>query len=189
MAVPMSEKRRKGPINELRRQLYGLVLVSSSLSAEAANHPLRSLAPAPPRLTMAETSAAPWSDNDVLLARNSHGAGWMAYGGIAALNSNARLVSRDYAYLPVGELLFTAHFLGDDLSTLRKGLGVDLAIPEFGYVHLNLYSGRDGPNRGKRWQVNPDGMALPTASGRWAARSIWSSRTATAAARSCSCRN
>jgi hypothetical protein len=161
MTTPLWEQRRTGPINVLRRQLYSLALLSSTLAAEAADNPLHNPAAPPRRLPVAETSSAPWSDNDVLMTRNAHGAGWMAYGGMAALNSNARLFSRDYAYLPVGELLFTAHFLGDDLSTLRKGMGVDLAIPEFGYVHLNLYSGRDGPNRGKRWRVNPDGMALP----------------------------
>lgn len=169
MAVPLSERRRKGPINQLRRQLYGLVMASATLSAEAAEHPLRNVSAPIQRLPLAETVAAPWSDNDTLLVRSPYGAGWQAYGGLAALNRNARTISADYAYLPVGELLFTAHYLGDDLETLRKGLGVDLAIPAFGYFHLNLYNGHDGPNRGKRWQVSPDGMALPESSDR-----IWS---------------
>jgi hypothetical protein len=161
MAIPMSERRRKGPVNQLRRQLYGWVMASAALSAEAAENPSSNPAVPLQRLPIAETASALWADNDVLLARNPGGPGWLAYGGIAALNRNARLISPDYAYLPVGELLFTAHFLGDDIDILRKGLGVDLAVPALGYFHLNLYSGRDGPNRGKRWQVNPDGMALP----------------------------
>lgn len=170
MSVPLSERRRKGPINQLRRQLYGLVMASAALSAEAAENPVRNAGAPLQRLPVAETNnAAPWSDNDVLMVRSPAGTGWQAYGGMAALNRDARLISQDYAYLPVGELLFTAHFLGDDIDTLRKGLGVDLAIPAVGFFHLNLYSGRDGPNRGKRWQVNPDGMALPESHDR-----IWS---------------
>ena len=164
MSAPLSDQRRKGPVNALRRQLYGLVLLSTSLSAQAADEGWRHrLAAAPSRIPVAETNDAPWSDNDVLLSRSADAENhrWMAYGGMSALNAHARTISLDFAYVPIGELLFTAHFLGDDIDNLRKGLGVDLAVPEVGYFHLNLYSGRDGPNRGKRWQVNPSGMNLP----------------------------
>ncbi|TXH06157.1 MAG: hypothetical protein E6R07_01310 [Nevskiaceae bacterium] len=168
MSGSMSERRRQGPVNNLRRQLYGLILLSSSLAAEAADAPPETPSMLP-RLPAVEVSRQPWADRDALLVRHPNGSGWLAYGGLNALNQHARLISPDYAYVPVGDLLFTAHFLGDDLATLRKGLGVDLAVPAIGYFHLNLYSGRDGPNAGKRWRVQPDGIALPESSDR-----IWS---------------
>jgi len=71
--------------------------------------------------------------------------------------------------VPVGELLLTAHYLGDDLDRLAPEPGVDLRVPEIGYFYLNLYNGGSGPTWGKRWQIRPEGFSLPQSADR-----VWS---------------
>jgi hypothetical protein len=163
------EKRRPGPVNQLRRALYALLMGSATLPTLVAAD--GSLPAAHRRLPLVQTSAPMRLDGNVLLARDpfAPGGALLAYGGLEPLLSHAAGLGPDFAFVPVGDLLLTAHFLGTDLSKIDKGLGVDLAIPELGYFHLNLFTGRDGPAAGKRWQINPQGFELPQSTDR-----LWS---------------
>jgi hypothetical protein len=157
------ERRRAGPVNRLRRMLYGLLLGSASAPALAGS-PLGGAAGGTlHRLPMVQTNAPAWMHDNVLLARDplSAGGALYAYSGLGPALSAAAALGPDYAFLPVGNLLFTAHYLGGDLKKLGKGLGVDLAVPQFGYFHLNLFAGRDDIIGGQRWRIDPQGFALP----------------------------
>jgi hypothetical protein len=162
------EKRRQGPVNRLRRTLYGLLLGSVTVPALAGS--LQDAAMnggTQQRLPRVQASGAQWMHDNVLLARDPGGSGVYAYAGLGPALSSTSVPGRDFAYLPVGDALFTAHFLGDDLSKIGKGLGVDLALPEFGYFHLNLYPGRNDMNGGKRLRIDPQGFDLPASGRAW----------------------
>jgi hypothetical protein len=165
MAEDMRNRRRAGPVNRLRRALYSVMLMSASLPALGATpEGPRKSAPGAHALPRVQLGSASQRENDLLLLRDPTlpaDAALVAYEGAAALLSHARSLGPDFALVPAGNTLLTAHFLGDDLDSVSKGLGVDVLVPEMGYFHLNLYSGRDGPNLGKRWQFNPQGFALP----------------------------
>jgi len=165
------EKRRQGPVNRLRRMLYGLLL--GSVTAPVLAGPLDAAlnGNTPHRLPRVQTNGAAWMHDDILLARDPWSAdkGVYAYAGLGPALSAATASGRDFAFLPVGDALFTAQFLGDDLKKIGKGLGVDLALPELGYFHLNLYAGRNDATGGKRWRIDPEGFALPQSTGK-----LWS---------------
>src|SRR5579859_2628735 len=163
MAENMSNRRRTGPVNQLRRALYGVMLMSASLPVLAATpEGQRKSAPGAHSLPRVQLSSASQSESDLLLLRDPSlpaDSALVAYEGATALLTHARSLGPDFALVPAGNTLLTAHFLGDDLASASKGVGVDFLVPEMGYFHLNLYSGRDGPNRGKRWQFNPQGFS------------------------------
>jgi len=165
------EKRRRGPLNGVRRMLYGLLVGSASVPALAASAHDASANVGRHRLPLAQTNAPLRLDGDLLLVRDYSalpGDDLLAYGSLSPLLLQASAISTDFAFVSVGGQLLTAHYLGDDLDRIGKGLGVDLLLPELGYFHLNLYSGHDGPNQGKRWLINPKGFALPeSADGFW----------------------
>lgn len=172
-AVPQGrERRRKGPINELRRALYGLMLSSASVPAMAAGHPPAKTADAPHRLPRIHLSDVLAGQLDSLMLHDPAAppdAPLTMFGPMSPLLSHARSISPDFVFAPIGGLLLTAHFLGNDLETIGKGLGADFLVPELGYFHLNLYNGPDGPNLGKRWKIAPNGFALPKS-----ADKVWS---------------
>lgn len=161
MSEGFVERRRSGPLNQLRRMLYGLLLGSASAPALAGSpHE-----PAEPgtwhRLPQVVSNAPLWMHDSVLLTRDPQSGGLYAYPGLGPMLARAGGPGRDFAFLPVGDLIFTADYLGSDLKKIGKGLGVDFVLPEFGYFHLNLYSGRNDAIGGKRWRVEPQGFALP----------------------------
>lgn len=151
--------------------LYGLLVGSASMPALAASGHDASGSLSRLRLPLAQTDAALRLDGDLLLMRDHSplpGDDLLAYGSLSPLLLQASAISADFAFVSVGGQLLTAHYLGDDLDRIGKGLGVDLLLPELGYFHLNLYSGRDGPNQGRRWLIKPRGFALPeSADGVW----------------------
>jgi hypothetical protein len=162
MSQGFIERRRTGPVNQLRRMLYGLLLGTATAPVLAG--PLGAgMSGSLHRLPLVQTNAPAWMHDNVLLARDplSAGGGLYAYSGLGPALSGAAALGPDYAFLPVGNLLFTAHYLGDDLKKLGKGLGVDLAVPQFGYFHLNLFAGRNDTLGGQRWRIAPQGFALP----------------------------
>jgi len=164
------EKRRQGPINSLRRALYGLMLGTATAPALAGalQDAAGSSAHRVPRV---QSSSAAWMHDNMLLARDPWSAGHelYAYAGLGPALSSTRARGPDFAFLPVGDALFTAQFLGDDLKKIGKGLGVDVALPEFGYFHLNLYTGRNDATGGKRLRIDPQGFDLPESTNR-----LWS---------------
>ncbi|MBV8063615.1 MAG: hypothetical protein JOY51_08465 [Nevskia sp.] len=147
------------------------MLVSAWLPGHAAaQEDPRKAGLGPHPLPHASFSSTVQRENDLLLLRNptlQADAALVAYQGASALLTNARTISADFALVPAGNSLLTAHFLGDDLDTLSKGLGVDMLLPGVGYFHMNLYSGKDGPNLGRRWQLNPSGFSLPQSANRF----------------------
>jgi len=166
------EKRRRGPLNRLRRMLYGVLVSAASASALATSGHDASSNASGPRLPLplAHTNAPLRLDGDVLLLHDQSdlpGGDLLAYGGLSPLLLQASAISADFAFVSIGGQLLTAHYLGDDLDRIGKGLVVDFLLPELGYFHLNLYSGHDGPERGKRWLINPDGFALPQSADRF----------------------
>jgi hypothetical protein len=166
MSQAFVERRRSGPVNRLRRMLYGLLLGSASAPALAASP---QDAGTLHRLPQVVSNAPLWMHDNALLARDPQNGGLYAYAGLGTVLARAGSLGRDFAFLPVGDLLFTAHFLGDDLKKIGKGLGVDFVLPEFGYFHLNLYTGRNDATGGKRWRIDPQGFALPDS-----AEHLWS---------------
>jgi hypothetical protein len=160
MAADGIEKRRKGPVNRMRRMLYGLLLGSAAAPgfAAAADNGAS-------RLPQAMTNAQLRQEGEVLLVRDgsapSRSPMLAAYGGLAPMLTQAATISPDFAFAPLGKMLLTAHFLGTELDSLGKGLGVDLLVPELGYFHLNLYNGPGGPNQGKRLRIQPEGFDMP----------------------------
>lgn len=163
------ERRRRGPVNRLRRMLYGLLLGSASAPALAGTPQEAAAGDTLHRLPQVVTNAPLWMHDDVLLARDPLGGKLYAYAGLGPVLARADALGPDYAFLPVGGLLFTAHYLGQDLAKIGKGLGVDLALPQLGYFHLNLYAGRGDVTGGKRWRIDPQGFALPDSAER-----LWS---------------
>lgn len=155
--------RRTGPVNRLRRALYSMLLMSTSLPSLADDGGTQHKAAPRPHLPHVQLGSVAQRESDLLLLRDptQAGGGVYAYDGASALLAHARGIGPDFALAPMGDSLLTAHFLGSSLDNLAKGMGVDVLVPELGYFHLNLYSGRDGPNRGQRWQLNPQGFALP----------------------------
>lgn len=171
MSQTFVEKRRQGPVNRLRRALYALLLGSASAPALAGS-PHSSVPDGElHRLPRVQTNGPVWMHDNVLLARDpqSAGGGLSAYAGLGPALSGASARGRDFAFLPVGDVLFTAQFLGDDLKKIGKGLGVDLALPELGYFHLNLFTGRNDATGGKRLRIDPQGFDLPQSTNR-----LWS---------------
>lgn len=165
MAENMSNRRRTGPVNRLRRALYSVMLMSASLPVLAGTpEGQRKNTPGAYSLPHVQLGSVSQRENDLLLLRDPTlpaDSPLVAYEGAAALLTHARSLGPDFALVPAGNTLLTAHFLGDELASMSKGLGVDVLVPEVGYFHLNLYSGRDGPNLGKRLQFNPQGFSLP----------------------------
>jgi len=158
------EKRRRGPLNGLRRSLFGELLGSAAgaIGADAGVC----------RLPLALSDAPLRLDGDVLLSRRRSapsGAPLLACGGLSPVLLQAATISPDFAFAPVGELLLTAHYLGDDFDRIEWRSGVDLLVPEIGYFHLNLYNGGGGPAWSKRWQIMPEGFSLPQSTDR-----VWS---------------
>ncbi len=164
------EKRRQGPVNRLRRTLYGLLLGSVTIPALAGSLQDAINGGTPQRLPRVQSSGAQWMHDNVLLARDPwSGGATYAYAGLGPALSSTSVRGRDFAFLPVGDALFTAQFLGDDLRKIGKGLGVDVALPEFGYFHLNLFTGRNDATGGKRLRIDPQGFDLPQSTNR-----LWS---------------
>lgn len=142
------ERRRRGPVNRLRRIAYGLVL-SASMPATAAE-----LDAAPSLPMKPAVDSAP---ERVLMA------------GIEGFLTLASEISADPA-APIGSDRDYAHLSFEDLATelddpragsalritvaqnslLREGLGFDVAIPDLGSLRLNLYARQNGTTEGPR---------------------------------------
>lgn len=161
------ERRRKGPVNRLRRFLYGLLLVAAAPGAMAADElaalghhrpvPKSSVNSAPERALVASLQGL------VLIHGESVGVteaaarrGW-AYPRVALDTVTAR----------VPETLDAPLFrvAVSDGREVRDGVGFDLAVPELGNFHLNLYTRRSARSEGRRWAAIAGGSAADDAPG------------------------
>jgi hypothetical protein len=144
------EQRRKGPINVIRRWLYGLFLGSWSLHGHAAppaKVPVRKHLPPPTHWTFAGDQGAP----QVRLLKQPHSFGHHP---------------RGYAWPADDSALFAARF-NMDAANLVSGFDVDFSLAGFANLHLMLSPDSAASASGRRW-------ALTTQSGnvlRQAARS------------------
>ncbi|MGH8504821.1 MAG: hypothetical protein ACRETM_02515 [Stenotrophobium sp.] len=156
------DRRGSGNTRQLRRQLYGLILLATSLTARAADTGESRLQDATPSDTpIIQNTDIKRLSAHALLARliEMRSANqWGVAGGMEISSSSTAL---DNAYVRVGRILTVPHYRGDDIDILRKGLGLDIALPEKGTLHINLYGGRDGISRGKHWLFNPADVVLP----------------------------
>lgn len=152
------ERRRKDLAGRMRRLFYGLMMFATAARAE------QSKPPAAPDAGQTGVQNAPtlrvhWTqDGSGLIegwqvdtpARASSVAGQpLALGGNWAIGS-----------VPAPEvhrLLSIAVF--NDLLSLRDGIGLDLALPDRGNLHLNVHSRKNAVHGGgKRWALGDDEM-------------------------------
>lgn len=163
------ERRRQDPVNRLRRACYGLMLCCGSAPfAEAAAD-----STTPHRLGTRDqlpvaAQFVPWGDNDrflgVELLQPSEYDAWMSGRPIPARGAG-RFASDRLPFSAIGRTLLAARVTGDELDNLRKGMGVDLTLPELGTFSFNLYSRSEALQDGKRWRLIPAGTPLPQAGG------------------------
>ncbi len=147
------ERRRKGPINKLRRLLYGLLLAAASGGAAAdelayvGKYKVRQIA-----ATTQQAVQVTLQGLVLLHAENTespetpiqgHG-----YPRIALNTVTARLQEPAAARAP---LLSVA--VSED-GSIRDGVGFDLAVPDFGNFHLSLYTRPNARTEGKRWSMD-----------------------------------
>jgi hypothetical protein len=145
------ERRRKGPVNRVRRFLYGLLLAASAPGAMAADElaalgqhrpPAHSATAATPQraavlatlqgLIMIHAESASAAEEPL---HNQAG-----YPRIALDTVTARVQHADDAPL------FRVSVR--DLPSIRDGVGFDLAVPDLGNFHLNLHARRNArPDR------------------------------------------
>lgn len=107
------ERRRKGFFNRLRRMVYGLMLLTALPCAHAQNK---------------DTETAPRKH------RMSPSIGAQI---LPSLNNPATLMSLRLSAEAHSNLLRLG--LSHEASDVNKGLGVALAMPDMGYLYVNLY--------------------------------------------------
>jgi hypothetical protein len=163
------ERRRKGPINRLRRFMYGMLLAAAVPGAAAADE-LGQIGKYKPRsIATAVSQGALEASIEGLLVLHAERAAAAdaapqgnAYPRIALDSVNARIQQ---------PLNGEAHLLKVDVTsggTLRDGVGFDMLVPDFGRFHLNLYSRRNARTEGKRWSMNlTDGSMTPMLTRSW----------------------
>lgn len=138
-AIPAGrERRRKGLRARLWRTLYGLMLWASQASlAQAAGEPVT--APAPLKVQVS-IEAMDWSGDGTARLRLGYS------------TEDARLSPR---FNRVSELLrLRQHNVVEQLRELRRGVGLDIELPDAGKLHLMLHPQEDKLGGGKRWAVS-----------------------------------
>ncbi|HWU69037.1 MAG TPA: hypothetical protein VN046_09185 [Stenotrophobium sp.] len=163
------DRRGSSSTQQLRRQLYGLILLATSLTARAADTGESRLQDAAPADTpIIQNTDIKRLSTHALLARLIEMRSANQWGIASGMEITSSSIALDNAYVREDHILTVPHYRGDDIDILRKGLGLDIALPEKGTLHINLYGGRDGISRGKHWRFNPADVALPDAGGgRW----------------------
>ena len=159
MAPVGRERRRKGPINRLRRFLYGILLFCAS--GVAAADPLASFGAHRTAASHQEaTDAAPVmraleaTVEGILMVQADEeadpaiGPQPAFYPRLALDRINAHLLEPALVPVPMMQMSVNTR------SSLRDGLGFDVAVPDFGSFHLNLYTRRNARTPGKRWSMN-----------------------------------
>lgn len=164
-----SDRRGRSTRQQLRRQLYGLMLLATAVTARAAdNSEITLLGDFPLDTPIIQNPDIKRLSTHALLARLMDMRATNQWGISSGPEFTTFSFTRENIYTRMGDALANAHYRGDDIDILRKGLGFDVALPEQGTLHLNLYGGRDGISRGKHWLFNPADVALPsTEGGRW----------------------
>lgn len=148
------ERRRTDLYGRIRRFLYGLLLLAASPGAVAADE-FASLGKfrAPTQATVAASERAVLATLQGLIMINAEPAtppdtaiqGRSGYPSIALDTITARVPEAGSA--PLFRVAVTQ-------NTIRDGVGFDIAVPDLGHFHLNLYARRNARTGGKRWAVS-----------------------------------
>lgn len=152
------ERRRKGPINRARRFLYGLLLAASAPGAMAADE----LAALGQYRTHAHPAAAMAPERAAVLATLQ---GLIMIHAESATAASAAAAS-EFGYPRIALDTVTARVQGaedeaplfrvavSEGPSIRDGVGFDLAVPDLGNFHLNLYARRNARSEGQRIAMN-----------------------------------
>lgn len=160
------ERRRKGPVNRLRRLLYGVLLLAAAPGAVAADE-LAAVGQHRPQTSPASSRIVQATLQGLVLLHAERveapettvqGAG---YPRIALDTVTARLLEPAAADTLL--LRIEVHQGG----LLRDGVGFDLEVPDFGMFHLNLYSRRNAATAGKRWALGVGDTGIDPPSQTW----------------------
>lgn len=151
------ERRRKGPLNRVRRFLYGLLLAASAPGAMAADElaALGQYRPQPHQATaVAPERAAVLATLQGLI---------MIHAETAAAAEAPLRAELGYPRIALDTVTARVQHVGDaplfrvsvsDGPSIRDGVGFDLAVPDLGNFHLNLYARRNARTEGRRWGVS-----------------------------------
>lgn len=164
------ERRRTDLYGRVRRFLYGLLLLAASRGAMAADEfaALGKYRASPPAASALQQAAiATLQGLVVLSAQQASDPGdaspYDTYPGLALDAVTARIQEPQAEQSP----LFRIN--GIDSTSIKDGIGFDLAVADFGHFHLNLYSRSNARTEGLR-----ESMALGDPAGTAAPKSGWS---------------
>lgn len=149
------ERRRRDLYGRVRRFLYGVLLLAAAPGAVAADE-MASLG----KFRAQAAAAASLSEQALvatlqgLIMVNAEPAtrpelpihSQLGYPRIALDTITARLP--DAGEAPLFRVAVT------EGRSIRDGIGFDLAVPDVGNFHLNLYARRNARTEGRRWSVN-----------------------------------
>lgn len=151
------ERRRRDPISRVRRFLYGLLLAASAPGAMAADelaalgqyrtyaHPAPAMAPE--RAAVLATLQGLIMIHAESTATASATASEVGYPRIGLDTVTARVQATE-ADAPLFRVPVS------ERPSIRDGVGFDLAVPDLGNFHLNLYARRNARSDGQRFAVN-----------------------------------
>lgn len=147
------ERRRKGPVNRLRRFLYGVLLAAAAPGAMAADElaalgqhrpaPKPPVSSAPERALLATLQGLILIHAESTVVAEAVARREQAYPRIALDTVTARVPENPDA--PLFRVAVS------DGREVRDGVGFDLAVPDIGNFHLNLYTRRNARSEGRRW--------------------------------------
>lgn len=146
------ERRRRSPINILRRWLYGIFVTTWSLHGHAAS---ASDDADPARRVRHARDAVEWEFSDALFLGGQPPQGHDDFAAAAALQP-AVMRLRDRAARRAGAPpLLAARFDVDAADMIRSGVAVDLSFAGVAQLHLTLSPGADERASGRRWALVP----------------------------------
>ena len=161
--VPVGRERRRTDLyGRARRLLYGLLLLAASPGALAADE-LASVGrfKASPVAVVSQQFMVATLQGLVLLnaddsAENSATRLGNTYPRVGLDTVTARVSGVENGDAP----LFRVAVAED--GSIRDGVGFDLALPDIGNFHLNLYARHNARTSGKRWSMSGEGSAPRT---------------------------
>ena len=154
------ERRRTDLYGRARRFAYGILLLAAAPGALAADElaylgKYRAQAH-PPAASATERAVLATLQGLVMIhAERVHDAGaplraQLDSPRIALDTVTARV--QDFADAPLFRVTVS------ESPSIRDGIGFDLAVPDLGHFHLNLYARRNARSEGQRWALNAGGQ-------------------------------
>jgi hypothetical protein len=153
------ERRRRDLYGRVRRFLYGILLLAASPGAVAADEmaslgkfraQAKATASASEQAVVATLQGLVMVHAERVASPETPIQGRSGYPRIALDTITARLPEPGEA--PLFRIAVS------EGRSIRDGVGFDLAVPDLGNFHLNLYTRRNAKTEGKRWSVS-DGEA------------------------------